>query len=121
MTGCQFFDQIYDNKIERSLLGKKRDKNSNLEKRHFDLAFSTQKKYEGGFFNLLDKIYQKTPSENLTISGGCAMNSVANGKIKERTKFKNIFTLSSPGDAGGAIGSALYIHNKLMGNKPLDK
>ena len=47
------------------------------------------------------------------------MNSVANGKIKERTKFKNIFTLSSPGDAGGAIGSALYIHNKLMGNKPL--
>ena len=114
--GMPIFDQIYDDKIE-TLLGEKRNKNSNLQERHFDIAFSTQKKYEEIFFNLLNKIYEKTPCDNLTISGGCAMNSVANGKIKDRTKFKNIFTLSSPGDAGGAIGSALYIHSKLVGNK----
>ena len=114
--GMPIFDQIYDDKIE-SLFGKKREKSSTLEKKHFDIAYSTQKKYEEIFFNLLDNIYKKTPCENLTISGGCAMNSVANGKIKERTKFKNVFTLSSPGDAGGAIGSALYVHNNLVRKK----
>ena len=105
MTGCQFLIKYMI--INRFLLGKKRDKNSNLEKRHFDLAFSTQKKYEEVFLIYLIRFIKKLQVD-LTISGGCAMNSVANGKIKERTKFKNIFTLSSPGDVGELLVQ-LYI------------
>ena len=48
-----------------------------------DLANSVQKVYEEIFFYLLNKIYDEYKTNNLTISGGCGMNSVANGKIKK--------------------------------------
>ena len=52
------------------------------------------------------------PSKNLAISGGCAMNSVANGKIKTLNLYDNVYIPPAPGDAGGALGSAAYIINK---------
>ena len=51
-------------------------------------------------------------NENLCLSGGCAQNSVANGKILDRTKFKNVYISSASGDAGGALGSASYFLSK---------
>ena len=45
------------------------------------------------------------------------MNSVANGKIIFNTKFKNIYTSPNPGDAGGSIGSALWLINEIYKNR----
>ena len=46
--------------------------------------------FENVFFNLLNDLYDKYKIQNLNLSGGCAMNSVANGKITSNTNFKNI-------------------------------
>ena len=50
------------------------------------------------------------------LSGGCALNSLANGKLKESGIFKNIFVPFCPGDNGGSIGAALYLHQKKNPN-----
>lgn len=79
-----------------------------------DLAKSTQSVYEDIFFHLLNIVYRKYQNPNLTLSGGCAMNSVANGKIIKKTPFKNIYISPNPGDGGGSVGSACaYISNKF--------
>src|SRR5262249_46707047 len=51
---------------------------------------------------------------NLALAGGCALNSVANGKILSRTGFRKIYIPAAPGDAGGAIGAALLVWNGLI-------
>ncbi len=106
-------EDLYTNKIF-DLLGPERKKGEALTDFHKDIAHSTQKIYEEVFLNILNNIYDKYQNKNLCIAGGCGMNSVANGKIKNNTKFKNIFIQAAAGDAGGAIGAAYstYYQNK---------
>jgi len=80
---------------------------------HFDLAHSAQAMYEEAFFNLLVSSHAKYGIDNLTLAGGCAMNSVANGKIYRRSPFKKIYVQSAAGDAGGAIGAPFVVANEL--------
>ena len=79
-----------------------------------DLAASVQFQYEKYFFKLLDKLYKITESPNLCLSGGCAYNGTANGKIKEKTKFQNIWIPPAPSDAGSCVGTSL---SKFYSNK----
>tara|TARA_B100001939_G_scaffold142953_1_gene123742 strand:- start:42 stop:1052 length:1011 start_codon:yes stop_codon:yes gene_type:complete len=79
-----------------------------------DLAASVQFQYEKYFFKLLDKLYKITESPNLCLSGGCAYNGTANGKIKEKTKFQNVWIPPAPSDAGSCVGASLY---KFYSNK----
>lgn len=90
------------------ILGSPRKVNGEITQFHKDLAKSAQTVYEEIFFNILNELYNKTKNSNLCLSGGCAQNSVANGKIFLNTKFKNIYVSSSSGDSGGAIGSATH-------------
>lgn len=71
-----------------------------------DIASSAQKVFEEAYFYCLNHLYKITKNDNLCLSGGVALNSVANGKITEKTPFKHIFTFPQCGDAGIAIGSA---------------
>ncbi len=96
---------IVSSKME-ALLGKARQPSEPLEQRHKDLARSIQTMYEEAFFHLLTHLHARYHSDNLVLAGGCAYNSVANGKIHRRTPFKNSYIQSASGDAGGAIGSA---------------
>ena len=73
-----------------------------------DLAASIQKVYEEKLKKIIEKKIDKNFSENLVLSGGCALNSLSNGKIMENKKFNNLFVPYSPGDSGGAIGASLY-------------
>src|SRR4051812_43905841 len=95
------------------LLGAPRVASDPLEQRHKDLARSVQTIYEKAFFELLGVLHKQFPSENLALSGGCAMNSVANGKVYRRTAFKKMYLPAAAGDAGGAIGAAVYVHSQL--------
>lgn len=95
------------------LLGPARKKDEPLEQKHKDLARSIQAMYEEAFFALTNQLHKTYGGENLTLSGGCAMNSVANGKVQRMTPFKNVYIQSAAGDAGGAIGAALVAAQQL--------
>ena len=104
------YKNLYSKKLIE-LLGPERKIDDKITQRHMDLAKSAQVIYEKILFNLLNNLYDKYKIDNLTLSGGCAMNSVANGKILKNTLFKKIYISPNPGDAGGAIGSALLFLN----------
>ena len=70
--------------------------------------------------HFLKHLYKLTKSKNLVLGGGFFMNSVFNGKIKEKTNFKNIFIPYAPTDTGNSIGSSLYTYYCIL-NKPRKK
>jgi carbamoyltransferase len=74
--------------------------------------------YEEAFFNLLNCVHGRYRLDNLALAGGCAMNSVANGKVYRNTPFKKLYVQSAAGDAGGAIGAAFVAWHALAGNEP---
>ncbi len=88
------------------LLGPVRQKSEELTQRHKDIARSIQAMYEEAFFHLLNSLHARHGGEHLALAGGCAMNSVANGKVYRNTPFKKVYIQSAAGDAGGAIGAA---------------
>ena len=95
------------------LLGPPRRPDEPLEQKHKDIARSVQVIYEEAFFALLQALHSRHPSDNLALSGGCAMNSVANGKVYLRTPFKKMYLPAAAGDAGGAIGAAAVVQAQL--------
>ena len=100
--------RIFTDKLE-GLLGPAREAGEELSQRHKDIAASLQALYEEAFFHLLNAIQAKTGYKVLCLAGGCAMNSVANGKIFERTPFTDLYVQAAAGDAGGAIGAAYSV------------
>ena len=118
-NGQIIYDNLYSKKL-LDLLGRERLATDEINQIHKDIARSAQEVYEDIFISLLNKLYSKYKINNLTLSGGCIMNSVANGKILEKTEFKNIYISPNPGDAGGSIGSAASLikkNNKEILNK----
>jgi carbamoyltransferase len=59
--------------------------------------------------------HRETGSKNLVMAGGVALNSVANGRVMREGPFENVFVQPAAGDAGGAIGAALYFYHVLLG------
>lgn len=103
---------LFTERLE-SLLGPARNPAEPLEQRHWDIARSIQQRYEEVVFHLLDALYARYRCDNLALAGGCAMNSVANGKMAQNTQFKRIYVQPAAGDAGGAIGAALTVAKRL--------
>jgi carbamoyltransferase len=101
------------NPLEELLGFNARKKDDLLESHHHDLAHSVQALYEEVFFNILEVAHSKYGLDNLCLAGGCAMNSVANGKIYRRSPFKHAYIQSAAGDAGGAIGAAFVVADEL--------
>jgi carbamoyltransferase len=97
-----------------NLFGEARKKEAPLTQYHKDLAASVQKMTEQTIFHILENTQKQTGLKNLCLAGGVAQNSVANGKIKSKTSFKNIYIPSAGHDAGIAMGSALFVHNQLL-------
>lgn len=88
------------------LLGPRRSPSDPLEQKHKDIARSVQAMYEEAFFALITPLQERHGCDTITLAGGCAMNSVANGKIRRQTNYDRVYIQSAAGDAGGAIGSA---------------
>ncbi len=102
------------------LLGKPRVYGGKISKRHKDISASIQQVTEDIYFSVLNKLYDSTLSKNLSLGGGVALNSLANGKIFEKTKFKNVFNPGATVDSGCAIGAALFVY-MLTGKNPKRK
>jgi carbamoyltransferase len=101
--------------VLEELLGPRRRPEDPLEDRHRDIARSVQAMYEEAFFHLIGPLHQRFASTDIALAGGCAMNSVANGKIRRKTPFRRIYVQSAAGDAGGAIGAAYVVWHQLGG------
>lgn len=99
------------------LLKKENIKYHNDDNFSKDIACSAQKIFEEVLFKIISE--NKLDHENLVLSGGCAMNSLANGKLAEKNNFRNIFVPFCPGDNGGSIGAAIYLHKKKYLNEKL--
>jgi len=106
---------VYSPKLAE-LLGPPRGKDEPLSQYHKDLAASLQAMYEEAFFHLLAHVHGETKTPNLCLAGGCAMNSVANGKVFDKSLFTELYIQSAAGDGGGAIGAAFFVWNKILGN-----
>lgn len=105
---------VASEKLEK-LLGPARKSDQPIGDFHRNVAASAQAAYEEVFFHLLKSIFRKTGNKNLCLAGGCAMNSVANGKVYRETPFSNIYIQAAAGDAGGAIGAAFYVWHQILG------
>jgi carbamoyltransferase len=110
-VGVLYRDALVD------LLGAPRKPDEPLEQKHKDIARSVQAIYEKAFFALLQALHKQHPSDHLALAGGCAMNSVANGKVYRRTPFKKMYLPAAAGDAGGAIGAAVFVQTQLANNQ----
>jgi carbamoyltransferase len=114
--GSPAFDDLFTPALEL-LLGPRRRPDDPLEERHRDIARSVQLRYEEAFFNVISRLHEHYGLEELTLAGGCAMNSVANGKVRRLTPFQRVYVQSAAGDAGGAIGAAFAVWHKLGGTR----
>lgn len=109
--GAPAFGPLYSPALIETL-GPRRAPDDPIEQRHRDLAFATQAAYEDALFHLLQSLQRRYGRAALALAGGCAYNSVANGKVLDRTGFKHLYVQPAAGDAGGALGAAYAVWHR---------
>jgi len=93
-----------------------RNPEGEMEQFHWDMAASIQKVTETVMLHMVDDLHRKTGMKNLCMAGGVALNCVSNGRIIREGPFENLWVQPAAGDAGGALGAALFVHNTILGN-----
>jgi carbamoyltransferase len=88
-----------------------------LEQRHMDAAASIQKVTEEIMLRMAREARRQTKMKNLVLAGGVALNCVANGVLLREGPFENVWIQPAAGDAGGALGAAIFVWHQLL-NKP---
>src|SRR5262249_2591032 len=116
INGAPAFADLFSPALEE-LLGARRRPSDPIEDRHRNIAHSAQLMYEEAFFHLLNTVQRRSGLKRLALAGGCAMNSVANGKVRRMTAFDRVYVQSAAGDAGGAIGAGFSVWHRLGGKR----
>jgi carbamoyltransferase len=106
--------RVWTEELER-LLGPARRPDESIEPRHEAIAASAQAIFEAAAFHVLRGVHRRTGISRLAIAGGCALNSVMNGKIRERTPFTDVCIQPAAGDDGTALGAALSVWHERLG------
>jgi carbamoyltransferase len=96
--------------------GPPRPPESPITQREMDIAASIQKVTEDAMLKAARHVHKQTRSRNLCLAGGVALNCVGNGRILREGPFENIWIQPAAGDAGGALGAALYVWYQLLDN-----
>jgi carbamoyltransferase len=99
--------------------GEPRQPHAEITQRDMDLAFAVQNRFEEIFFHLLNQLHRQlvhkcAPCDDLVMAGGCALNSVANGKLFDHTPFRHTYIQPAAGDEGLAIGAALHTYHSVL-------
>lgn len=105
---------VYTPHLEE-LLGPARRADDRLEPRHEAVAASLQVVFEEAVIHVLNALHERTGSSRLCLAGGCAMNSVMNGKVRERTPFRELYVQPAAADNGTALGAAFYVWHQILG------
>jgi len=98
---------VFTPKLEQ-LLGPARRNDEELTAKHEAVAASLQAVFEKAAMHVLRHVHKASGNPRLCLAGGCAMNSVANGKIREQTPFREVFIQPAAGDNGTALGAAFH-------------
>ena len=106
----------FSDRMEK-LFGPPRHAHAEITPRDMDLAFAMQHHFEEIFFHLLNQLHDRVPVNDLAMAGGCALNSVANGKLFDRTPFRRTYIQPAAGDEGLAVGAALHTYHSVL-NQP---
>jgi carbamoyltransferase len=94
--------------------GPPRQPESTIEQRHLDLAASIQSVTEDAVLAMGRTLYEETGLRKLVLAGGVALNCVANGRLLREGPFDDIWIQPAAGDAGGALGAALFVWHQLL-------
>jgi carbamoyltransferase len=106
-------------KFDRLFGGPPRSSESKLTQREMDIAASIQQVTEEIMLRIARHVHKTTGMKNLCLAGGVALNCVGNGRILRDGPFEDIWIQPAAGDAGGALGVALFIWHQLL-DKPRD-
>ncbi|HYV50290.1 MAG TPA: carbamoyltransferase [Dongiaceae bacterium] len=104
-------------KFERAFGGPARSAEGTLTQREMDIAASIQLVTEEIMLKCARHAHRLTGSRNLVMAGGVALNCVGNGRILREGPFEHIWIQPASGDAGGALGAALFVWYQLLGNE----
>jgi carbamoyltransferase len=105
MTGRKF-EELFD--------GPRRPPESPVTQREMDIAASIQAVTEEVMLRIVRFAFKTTGQKNLVLAGGVALNCVGNGRLLREGPFENIWIQPAAGDAGGALGAALFVHHQLL-------
>ena len=108
---------MVNKKFEQLFGGPARRPEAPLTQREMDIAASIQMVAEEAMLNAAKYVHRQTGMKNLVLAGGVALNCVGNGKILREGPFDNIWIQPAAGDAGGALGAALFVWYQLLGNE----
>jgi carbamoyltransferase len=108
---------MVNKKFEQLFGGPARRPEAPLTQREMDIAASIQMVAEEAMLNAARYVHRQTGMKNLVLAGGVALNCVGNGKILREGPFDNIWIQPAAGDAGGALGAALFVWYQLLGNE----
>jgi carbamoyltransferase len=112
-------DRMYSERLLELFGHPARQRESEIEPFHVDVARSLQATLEEILVEKATYLHRVSNSENLCMAGGVALNCVANSKILRNTAFKRLFVQPAAGDAGGALGAAALAHVRITGARPL--
>ena len=104
-------------KFHKLFGGEPRKPETKLTQREMDLARSVQDVTEEVMLLSAKHIYKETGKEYLCLAGGVALNCVGNGKLLREGPFKDIWIQPAAGDAGGAVGAALFVWYQYLNNE----
>jgi carbamoyltransferase len=93
----------------------RRDPESKMEEFHWDMAASVQHVTEEIVLGIVRDLHKNTGMKNLCMAGGVALNCVANGRIVREGPFEKLWVQPAAGDAGGALGAALFAYHAVLG------
>ncbi len=112
-------DVMTSKKMEDLFEGPARQAESEITQREMDIAASIQVVTEEIMLRIAKYAHELTGCENLTMAGGVALNCVGNGRILRESPFENLWIQPAAGDAGGALGAAMFVWHQLL-DKPRD-
>ena len=96
--------------------GPPRKPETEITQKDIDIARSIQEVTEEIMVKMANHVHEVTKKDNLCLAGGVALNCVGNGKILRESKFKQVWIQPAAGDAGGALGVALFIWYRYLNN-----
>jgi carbamoyltransferase len=99
------------------LLGPARKKGEEFTAHHFNIAHSLQAVLQESVLELTDWLHEATGADNMCFAGGVALNCVLNARLRDSGIFKNIWVQPASGDAGTALGAAMWTDASLRGSQ----
>ena len=110
-------DVMTSRKMDRLFGGPPRRMEAKITQREMDIAASIQAATEEAMLRSARHAHELTGLPNLVLAGGVALNCVGNGRILREGPFENIWIQPAAGDAGGALGAALFVWYQLLRNE----